>query len=194
MFVKVCGLMTAADVAAAVEGGADAIGFVFARSPREVSPERARELAEGIPDSVLSVGVFKDVPAERAAEVAAAAGVGAVQLHGDYPREAFSAFPEHRLVRATHLRPDTDLRVGAYGEEMLLLDSATAGSGERWDLADVDLPTGRWLLAGGLTPANVAEAIAQAKPWGVDVSSGVESRRGVKDPALIRDFLAAAKS
>lgn len=194
MFVKVCGLKTAADVEAAVDGGADAIGFVFARSPREVSPELARRLAEGIPESVLTVGVFKDVPAARAAEVAAAAGVAAVQLHGDYPREAFDAFPDHRLVRATHLRPDTELRVGAYGEEMLLLDSATAGSGERWDFADVALPTGRWLLAGGLTPANVAAAVTEAAPWGVDVSSGVESSRGVKDPALIRDFLAAAKS
>ena len=193
MFVKVCGLRTAVDVAAAVSAGADAIGFVFARSPREVEPGLARALAAEIPDSVLTVGVFKDVPPERAAEVAAEAGMDAVQLHGDYPAEAFRLFPDFRLIRATTLTADTDIRVGAYGEDMLLLDSAAAGSGERWDLAEAELPTGDWLLAGGLTPANVATAIAEAKPWGVDVSSGVEVRRGVKDPVLIKDFVAAAK-
>ncbi|GGS52759.1 N-(5'-phosphoribosyl)anthranilate isomerase [Actinokineospora fastidiosa] len=186
-------MKTAADVEAAVSAGADAIGFVFARSPRQVEPAAARALAEAIPDSVLTVGVFRDLPAERAAEVAAEAGVRAVQLHGDYPREAFAHFPDHRLIRATALSRDTDIKVGAFGEHMLLLDSAIPGSGERWDLTGMDLPTGDWLLAGGLTPANVATAIAEAHPWGVDVSSGVEARRGVKDPAMIRDFVAAAK-
>jgi phosphoribosylanthranilate isomerase len=194
VFVKVCGLTEPAHVSAAVESGADAIGFVFARSPREVTAARARELAAEIPDPVLTVGVFRDVPAARAAEIAAEAGMRAVQLHGSYPREAFTHFPDFRLIRATALAPDTDIEVGAYGEDILLLDSAIPGSGERWDLTDATLPTGDWLLAGGLTPANVAAAIAEATPWGVDVSSGVEARRGVKDPAMIKDFLAAAKS
>ncbi|GAA4413020.1 phosphoribosylanthranilate isomerase [Actinokineospora soli] len=193
MFVKVCGLKTAVDVAAAVSAGADAIGFVFARSPREVDPGVARSLSSEIPPEVLTVGVFKDVPASRAAAIAREAGVAAVQLHGDYPPEAFTHFEGVRLIRATTLTPETDTRVGAYGEDILLLDSAIAGSGERWDLTDLPLPTGDWLLAGGLTPANVTTAITEANPWGVDVSSGVEVRRGVKDPALIRDFIAAAK-
>ncbi len=194
MFVKVCGLTEPAHVTAAVDAGADAIGFVFARSPREVTPERARALSTDIPDSVLTVGVFKDVPADRAAEIATQAGMRAVQMHGTYPREAFTHFPSFRLIRATALSPDTDIEVGAYGEDMLLLDSAIPGSGERWDLTDTPLPAGHWLLAGGLTPANVAAAIAEATPWGVDVSSGVEVRRGVKDPVMIKDFVAAAKS
>ncbi|MGW5052016.1 phosphoribosylanthranilate isomerase [Actinokineospora sp. NPDC004072] len=194
MFVKVCGLKTAAAVEAAVTAGADAIGFVFARSPREIAPGLARALAQEIPDSVLTVGVFRGVPPQRAAEVAAEAGVRAVQLHGDYPPEAFTHFPNHRLIRATALSADTDIKVGAYGEHMLLLDSAIPGSGERWDLTDTPLPTGDWLLAGGLTPSNVATAIAEAHPWGVDVSSGVEARRGEKDPAMIKDFVAAAKA
>lgn len=194
MFVKVCGLRTANDVAAAVESGADAIGFVFTESPRRVGAALARALAEEIPDEVLTVGVFKDIAPSAAAELAAESGVRAVQLHGGYPREAFTHFPGLRLIRATALTPDTDVAVGAYGEDMLLLDSPVAGSGERWDLADLRPPSGDWLLAGGLTPDNVATAIAEARPWGVDVSSGVESSRGVKDPALIRAFVAAAKA
>ncbi|MGX7824756.1 phosphoribosylanthranilate isomerase [Actinokineospora sp. 24-640] len=194
MFVKVCGLRTANDVAAAVGSGADAIGFVFAESPRRIEAALARALAEEIPDEVLTVGVFKDVEPSAAVELAAESGVRAVQLHGEYPREAFTRFAGLRLIRATALTPDTDVAVGAYGEDMLLLDSPVAGSGERWDLADLRPPSGDWLLAGGLTPDNVATAIAEARPWGVDVSSGVESSRGVKDPALIRAFVAAAKA
>lgn len=199
MFVKVCGLRTAADVDTAVEAGADAIGFVFAeRSVRRVDPELAARLAARVPEDVLTVGVFSDVSATAAGEIAVAAGLQAVQLHGDYPHAAFAelAGVPVRLIRATALKPTTDVEVGAFGEDMLLLDSPVAGSGERWDLTTLDgaRPAGKWILAGGLDPANVGAAIAASRPWGVDVSSGVESSRGVKDHGLIRDFVKAARS
>ncbi|ASW53767.1 phosphoribosylanthranilate isomerase [Plantactinospora sp. KBS50] len=194
MYVKVCGLRTEADVACAAEAGADAVGFVLSESPRQVDPDVVRALVAATPEPVLTVAVLGGVPVAEAKRLALATGVAAVQLHGRYPRSAFDAFAglPVRLIRATAVEPDTDLSTGAYGEEMLLLDSRVAGSGHRWDLAVLDgvRPRGRWLLAGGLAPANVAEAITAARPWGVDVSSGVESRRGVKDHGLIRDFLA----
>jgi phosphoribosylanthranilate isomerase len=197
MFVKVCGLRTGADVAAAVSAGADAIGFVFADSPRRVSTEVARQLAGQVPPHILTVGVFRGSTAADAGRVSLDAGVGAVQLHGAYPRAAFGELAglPVRLIRATALDAHTDVRAGAYGEDMLLLDSAVPGSGQPWDLSALGpgRPQGRWLLAGGLTPANVAAAIAAAQPWGVDVSSGVESSRGVKDHGLIRQFVAAAR-
>ncbi|MET0134359.1 MAG: phosphoribosylanthranilate isomerase [Kibdelosporangium sp.] len=195
MFVKVCGLRTEDDVQTAVSAGADAIGFVFTRSPRQVDAATARALVALVPAEVLSVGVFLGLPAAEVGRIARDAGVDMVQLHGDYPREAFEELAGLRLMRATTLTEDTDVTVGAYGEEMLLLDSPVAGSGKRWDLSALSQtrPAGKWLLAGGLTPANVVAASRAAAPWGVDVSSGVESSRGVKDPALIRAFLAAVR-
>jgi phosphoribosylanthranilate isomerase len=198
MFVKVCGLRTEADVAIAVSAGADAVGFVLTESVRRVGPDVARRLLAEVPPHVLTVGVFSGIAAREVGGLALEAGVGAVQLHGYYPRAAFKELGglPVRLVRATTLTADTDVRVGAYGEDMLLLDSPVAGSGQRWDLSMLDRirPEGHWLLAGGMTAGNVASAINAARPWGVDVSSGVESSRGVKDHRLIRDFVSAARA
>lgn len=192
-FVKICGLRTAADVAAAVAAGADAIGFVFAASPRQIDAKTAHELAEAAGD-LLTVGVFKDMPAAEVRAVATASGIRAVQLHGNYPKDAFTelADPAWQLIRAvSHSAPD--LRVGAYGDDILLVDAPKAGSGESWDYRSVAGLSGQWLLAGGLTPDTVTEAQKIANPWGVDVSSGVESSRGVKDAALIAKFVTAVK-
>ncbi|WP_433259996.1 phosphoribosylanthranilate isomerase [Actinosynnema sp. CS-041913] len=198
MYVKLCGLRTTADVNAAVDAGADAVGFVLSESVRRVDPDTARRLVREVPPHVLSVGVFKGVGAAEVRRLAAESGVGAVQLHGDYPPEAFDEVSAAGvpLVRAVTLTADTDVRVGAFGEHMLLLDSPVAGSGERWDLTALDgaRPQGRWLLAGGLGVGNVAEAVARARPWGVDVSSGIEAGRGVKDHGLMREFVAAARA
>ncbi|MEU8894882.1 phosphoribosylanthranilate isomerase [Nocardia sp. NPDC048505] len=196
MFVKLCGLRTEEDVATAVDAGADAVGFVFTTSPRRISVEAARRLLAGVPAHVLSVGVVHGIPAAEAGALARAAGVDALQLHGAYPRAAFAELAGLRLLRATALTAETEVRTGAYGEEWLLLDSPVAGSGERWDLAALHTarPSGQWLLAGGLSPANVRAAIAAARPWGVDVSSGVESTRGVKDHALMREFVRHARA
>jgi len=198
VFVKLCGLRTEADVATAADVGADAVGFVFGPSPRQVDIETARRLVAAVPQPILAVGVFGNVPIEQILHCVRASGVAVVQLHGNYNRSDFDAVAKLpvRLWRATTLTPETDVRVGSYGEEVLLLDSPVAGSGRRWDLAALagGRPQGQWLLAGGLAPGNVAQAISEADPWGVDVSSGIESRRGVKDHGLMREFVSAVRA
>jgi phosphoribosylanthranilate isomerase len=194
MFVKVCGLRTSADVDVAVSSGADAVGFLFATSPRQVDPATARSLV-AVAGATLTVGVFHKQPVAEVRAIAEATGVGAVQLHGDYSKDAFTALadPRWQLIRAVPFSAP-DLRVGAYGEQFLLVDAPRGGSGESWDYASVAGLDGQWLLAGGLTPGSVAAAAGASGAWGVDVSSGVESSRGVKDHGLIRAFLAAARS
>ncbi|WP_112271695.1 phosphoribosylanthranilate isomerase [Lentzea terrae] len=198
MFVKLCGLRTESDVAVAVEAGADAVGFVLTTSPRQIDADLARSLVAAVPEHVLTVAVVRGITAAEAGELAVKTGVQALQLHGDYPKAAFDELADRpfQLVRATALGPDTDVRTGAFGEELLLIDSPVAGSGEQWDITKLqdNRPTGKWVLAGGLAPETVVEAISVAQPWGVDVSSGIESSRGVKDHGRMREFVAAARS
>ncbi|PPG34375.1 phosphoribosylanthranilate isomerase [Pseudoclavibacter sp. RFBG4] len=198
MYVKVCGLDSVESAAVAVESGADAVGIVMSRtSPRRRSAEEAAKIFGSVAAGVDRVLVVHDMPATDAAEIAGTIGANVLQLHGSYSgdevRAAGTIFP--RIWRATSLADDPELRVGAFGEELLLLDAPKPGSGERWDLSELvrRRPEGRWLLAGGLHPGNVAEAIGEAGPWGVDVSSGVESSPGVKDHARIRAFVESAK-
>lgn len=198
MFVKVCGLSTPESVREAVDAGADAVGFVLTASPREVSPDRVRELLPLVPSGVHAVAVFRHEPAEDAVAVARAAGLWWVQLHGH--RTAADVKTVHdagmRLIRAVTMGASQD-EFGELGEEVFLIDAAVPGSGEAWDYASVrdkGLESRKWLLAGGLEPGNVAFAAAAAGAWGVDVSSGVESSRGVKDLAKIRAFVQAAKA
>lgn len=197
LFIKICGLRTAEDVDAAVAAGADAVGFVFAHSPRRVDAATARELAARAGDRVLTVGVFRGQPLEEVRELAAASGIRAVQLHGDEGPEYYEALrPEgYTLVRATAPAPEQPESCGALGEDLLLLDAPAPGAGKPWDWSDPRFvpPAGRWVLAGGLDAANVGRAVRTLAPWGVDVSSGVEVRRGVKDPALITEFVRAAR-
>jgi phosphoribosylanthranilate isomerase len=198
MFVKVCGLSTPESVLAAVAAGADALGFVLTPSPRQVAPARARELLAHVPDGVAAVGVFRHESAADAVALARAAGLVWVQLHGD--RTAADVRTVHdaglKVIRAVTMEAGKEA-FDSWGEELLLIDAAVPGSGEAWDYASVrakGLAGRHWLLAGGLNPTNVADAGAQAGAWGVDVSSGVESTRGVKDLAKIRDFVHSAKS
>lgn len=198
--MKVCGLRTIEDVTAAVSAGADAVGFVLTASPRQVDAEQARTLVASVPAGVLTVAVFRGEPADEVAETALAGGMAAVQLHGDYSVADYSKlrrFPL-RLIRAATVNGRYSLRCGDLGEDLLLVDSPRPGSGETWDWAGWAKAgvqaEGNWLLAGGLRPDNVAQAIGALAPWGVDVSSGVERSRGVKDPALIHAFVSAAKA
>ncbi|MCA4134718.1 phosphoribosylanthranilate isomerase [Arthrobacter sp. M4] len=198
MFVKVCGLSTPEAVRTAVEAGADAVGFVLTASPREVSPERARELLAGVPEGVAAVAVFRKEPAADAVATARAAGLEWVQLHGNRTVEDVKTVHDAgmRLIRAVTMGAASE-EFEDLGEELLLVDAAVPGSGESWDYASVrakGLGGRRWLLAGGLSPENVAEATQAAGAWGADVSSGVESSRGVKDLKKVRAFVLAAKS
>ncbi|GGZ50704.1 phosphoribosylanthranilate isomerase [Streptomyces subrutilus] len=195
-FVKICGLKTPRDVAAAVLAGADAVGFVFAPgSPRTVDAAAARALAREVPPQVLTVGVFRGQPVEEVRRFAEESGVRGVQLHGEEGPGDFAALRAGgwTLLRATsrHAR-----RCGEYGEDLLLIDAPDPGSGKPWNWgsAEFTAPRGRWLLAGGLTPGTVREALLATRAWGVDVSSGVESERGVKSPELIRAFVEAARA
>lgn len=199
MYVKVCGLSSPDGVRAAIEAGADAIGVVMSpASPRHVDVETARSViaaADRLVDTVLVTNVLA---AAEAARIATDLGADVLQLHGTYTVEDFAAAGRihSRVWRATSLKHDPQPVSGSHGEELLLLDAPKPGDGKTWDLSVlVDVrPPGRWLLAGGLTPDNVAAAIATAEPWGVDVSSGVESAPGEKDPDLIGAFVAAARS
>ncbi|WP_274558710.1 phosphoribosylanthranilate isomerase [Streptomyces spiramyceticus] len=197
MYVKVCGLRKAAEVEAAVAAGADAIGFVLTPSPRQLTPQAVRELAALVPSgTAATVAVFRGEPLDEVRRATALAGVDTVQLHGEEEPEAFAALRAEglRLIRATSPATGAPLETGAYGEDLLIVDSPRPGSGERWDPAALGTrPTGSWMLAGGLAPDNVADAVTGLRPWGVDVSSGVEISRGVKDIGLIERFIAAAK-
>src|SRR5690554_1104710 len=185
VWVKICGLREAGHVEVALEGGADAIGLVLTPSPRAVAAEAARELVEAVGGRALTVGVFRDESVDDVERLARESGVAAVQLHGEYSRGdvARLAGLGVSVIRAVPFTASGD----DLGAGMLLVDAPCAGSGEEWDysvMAARGIP-GHWLLAGGLTPANVAAAVSAASPWGVDVSSGVESSRGQKDAALI---------
>lgn len=198
MFVKVCGLSTPESVQAAVESGADAVGFVLTKSPREVSPDRARDLLVHVPEGVTAVGVFRHEAAADAVATAREAGLEWIQLHGSRSPEDVKTVHDAgmRLIRAVTMGAAPD-EFEEWGEELLLIDAAVPGSGEAWDYASVrklGLGSRRWLLAGGLTPSNVGDAALEAEAWGVDVSSGVESSRGVKDLDLVRAFVHAAKA
>lgn len=198
MFVKVCGLSTPEAVRAAVESGADAVGFVLTRSPREVTPAQVRDLLAHVPPGVSAVGVFRHESAHAAVELAREAGLAWVQLHGDRSLADVQAVHDAgmKVIRAVTMSAPAEAYED-WGEELLLVDAAVPGSGEAWDYSSVrawELAGRHWLLAGGLDPANVARAAAEAGAWGVDVSSGVESSRGVKDLEKIRDFVRSARS
>ncbi|MGX9294561.1 phosphoribosylanthranilate isomerase [Tsukamurella paurometabola] len=196
MFVKVCGLRTPETVDAAVEAGADAVGFVFAPgSVRLITPDEAAPLVARVPDAVETVGVFRGQPIDEVLRLARAAGVGTIQLHGDEPDGHFAraAAAGFRTIRAISAARFT--AAGHTSDDRLLIDATVPGSGTTFSPADLPVPpTVDWLLAGGLRPGNVADLIAAFGPSGVDVSSGVESAPGVKDSTLIRAFLTAARS
>lgn len=199
MFVKVCGLSTPESVREAVESGADAVGFVLTASPRVVSPGQVASLLTEVPGRVSPVGVFRHEPVADAVAIARAAGLEWIQLHGARTREDIATVHDAgmKVIRAVTMDA-TRQEIEDWGEDLLLIDAAVPGSGETWDYAAMaevpELQGRRWLLAGGLNPANVTEASVAANAWGVDVSSGVEVSRGVKDLAKIRDFVHAAKS
>lgn len=211
LFVKICGVMDEVAAAAAAAAGADAVGFIFhPLSRRYLSPARAAAISRTLPPGVARVGVFVGADLDEIAGTAGVAGLGYVQLHGDQTAD-FAAGVRWRtgcrIIRAVRLRPGAD--AGAlrdYPADAFLLDSYSpempggTGTVSDWGAARRAVrrlsPGGAGarpvILAGGLTPANVAAALSAVSPGGVDVSSGVE-RDGVKDPALIEAFCAACR-
>ncbi|HHW14464.1 MAG TPA: phosphoribosylanthranilate isomerase [Firmicutes bacterium] len=198
--MKICGLTVADEAVAAAEAGADAIGFVLAPSPRRVAPARAREIAARLPQGVLRVGVFVSPPPEEVEQAMAWIGLDLAQIHGVFPPEGWRRLGGSAIrgVRVGRDRPEASLIEG--GPRFLLLDTyrpeQEGGTGQSFDWLEARAyrELGRPLLvAGGLTPANVQAALAAAGPDGVDVSSGVETSPGRKDPALVAAFVAAVR-
>lgn len=199
MFVKICGITSLSDALHAVEHGADALGFVFwPRSPRHITPARAAGIVAALPPGVTAVGVFVNDSIDAIRGVIADTGISAVQLHGDEPAEYAAAlgWPILRVITV-----DQADACAAWPEATTFVLDATdpvrrGGTGTLvdWTRAASIARTHRVLLAGGLTDANVADAIATVRPYGVDVSSGVEEAPGVKNLEKVARFLASARS
>ena len=198
--VKVCGITRLADAVAAVDAGADAVGFIFHRgSPRYIRPEDAGAIAAALPPFVSTVGVFVDVEHSEASGTMRVAGLDVAQFHGDEDASYCSMFP--RVIKALRVKgPEVLERLSEYScVSAFLLDAyspdAHGGTGEvfDWLIAAKATATHRVILAGGLTPDNIAEAVQRVRPYAVDVSSGVETAPGLKDHALVREFIRRAK-
>ncbi len=203
MNVKVCGIRRLDDALVAVDSGAWALGFIFHRaSPRYIAPEDAARIIERLPGEVLTVGVFVDYPIDELNDVVRQAGLGAAQLHGAESPEYAREVEASTIIKAFRVGDafDVDL-LEPYPDCRILLDTyrpeQAGGTGETfdWEIARRVGETAPVILAGGLGPDNVREAIRVARPQAVDVSSGVELAPGVKDPAAIRRlFEAVAKA
>ncbi|MGI8491464.1 MAG: phosphoribosylanthranilate isomerase [Acidimicrobiales bacterium] len=198
MFVKICGTTNEDDALLAVAMGADAVGFVFATSPRQIAPQVAADIAKRLPFETITVGVFRDEAPQRVVEVAQRAGVRAVQLSGHENAETARWIGERvpMLIQGFSAGDPRVRQAADYEADAILLDAPHPGSGKVFDWAFAsEVPVGQQLIiAGGLTTDNVAAAIARTKPWGVDVVTGVERGPGQKDPVKLREFIAAAKA
>jgi phosphoribosylanthranilate isomerase len=199
--VKICGITRVEDGLAAARAGAHAIGLVFhAASPRAVSVETAREIARSLPPFVTVVGLFVDAPAEQVRTVLQAVPLQLLQFHGAERPDYCAQFPLPYL-KAVRVEAGVDLlqyAVRYSAAQGLLLDAFVAGrhggtgNAFDWDLIPPNLPL-PVVLAGGLTPDNVGEAIRRVRPWAVDVSSGVEQEKGIKDAARVAAFIRGAR-
>lgn len=199
MFVKICGTTNEEDALLAVAMGADAVGFVMAASPRQVTPETVSDIVKRLPPEILTVGVFRNETKERVVKIALKTGVRAVQLHG-FETAADIAFIRSKLplivIKAFAASSPDVVNADTYGADIVMLDAAKPGSGQvfDWALTNAAPDNVRLLLAGGLNPDNVAEAIEAVKPFGVDVATGVESSPGHKDSRKVRAFIQNAKN
>lgn len=214
LWVKICGNTSLKDALLAAEAGADAVGFVFAPSPRQILPEEAAAIALRLPGSVEKIGVFVDSAEEEIEATVRACGLDGVQLHDNAGPEVTAKLrerlgPQLRILRVLHYAEGLATKAAVLSRDRnvdaILVDSRTAtvvggtGIAFDWKAAAASLSGGsvsgrRIVVAGGLTPANVAEAISSLKPWGVDVVSGVEAAPGRKDREKVRSFVANARA
>lgn len=199
--IKICGLTREEDVDAAIEAGADALGFVFyPPSPRYVTPERAAQLIRRVPPFVSTVGLFVNASEADLRHTLATAPLSLLQFHGDETPEACQRW-DRPWLRAARVKPGLDLvqyAASFAGAQALLLDAFVEGYGGGghtfdWRLIPANLPL-PLVLSGGLNPDNVAAAITQVRPMAVDVSSGVEAAKGIKDHARMKAFVAAVRA
>jgi phosphoribosylanthranilate isomerase len=218
LWIKICANTSLADAMIAAEAGADAVGFVFAPSPRRVTAEQVAVIVPRLPAKLEKIGVFVNAGVDEIAATVESAGLTGVQLHSEVTAEETAKLrarfgPGLRILRVAHFEADAPERAGAAAQNALadasvdaiLIDSRTAtavgGTGKTydWGLASKTIfqdakARERMIAAGGLTPENVAEAIATLRPWGVDVVSGVEAAPGQKDAARVRAFIENARA
>ncbi len=199
--IKICGTTNATDAQLAVDSGADLLGFIFyAKSPRYITPAAAGDIITGLPPAIGKIGVFVNESVETMLSIAEEAGLTGLQLHGEESPELIPRLAGYDIVKAISLRTAGDLaRLDDFAGVGILIDTPCpqwGGSGAtgNWDLARAAAERRDILLAGGLTPDNVAAAITAVRPAGVDAVSGVEAEKGVKAPDKVRQFIAAARA
>jgi phosphoribosylanthranilate isomerase len=208
-WIKFCGTTSLADALASIETGADALGFIFAPSKRQVTPEPVREIIRGLPAGIERIGVFMDEKLDTVRKIAELAGLTGVQLHGNEPTEFVAQLKAElvgrrrlRVIKTVIMNGDFHLQLEKFitassPPDAILLDSG-AGSGRTFDWRGVrSFLTGtemKFIVAGGLNAANVGTAMRMFHPYGVDVVSGVESSPGKKDPEKLNAFVAAVRN
>lgn len=199
--VKICGITRSGDACAAAEAGADAIGLVFyAKSPRAVTVPQAQAVLAALPPFVTTVGLFVDSDPAEVHRILAEVPLDLLQFHGNESAEYCDSFARP-YIKALRVRPDEDVAalVAVYpNAQGILLDAfvegVPGGTGESFDWSLIPRSLGKPLiLAGGLSPANVAEAVARVQPYAVDVSGGVEASKGIKDAGKVAGFIRAAR-
>jgi phosphoribosylanthranilate isomerase len=199
--IKICGITNEEDALAAARFGADALGFIFAPSPRRISPDKARKIIKALPPLVQTVGVFVDEDFREVSSVAQMCGLDILQFHGSESADYCESF-HRRVIKAVRLRNPQEIKSLARYEGVvhaLLLDTFVAdklgGTGItfNWQWAVEAGRYGRIILAGGLNPENVAAAISMVKPYGVDASSSLEHSPGIKDHEKMRQFIAKVR-
>ena len=196
--VKICGITRPEDALLVESAGADAIGLIFAASKRRVDSVAAAEIIAAVGPFITVVGVFRNAPLAQVIDTLTGLDIAVAQLHGDENAEYAAAVGRHaRVVRAvSYSRAPTPEALAGYPAAGFLVDGSEPGSGAAYDWQQITAWGGhpRLILAGGLTPDNVAQAITSLRPYGVDTSTGVESSAGIKDPESVRRFVANAKA
>lgn len=197
-FIKFCGITNEADTLLAVGLGADALGVIFAPSPRQVSVAAAGDIVRRLPQDAVIVGVFRDEAPVRVVEIADQLGLRAVQLHG-HETIAEVAYVKERVQTVIKAYPATSPQISSFTQstaDLLLIDGPSPGSGEvfDWRLAEGVVDPDRLIVSGGLNAENVHVAIERLRPFGVDVASGIEVVPGVKDPRKMRAFIDAVRA
>jgi len=196
VFVKICGTTSEEDALLAVAMGAEALGFIFAPSSRQMRPQDVADIVKRLPPEILTFGVFKDDLPERIVHIVRSTGLKGAQIHGSFSVEDAVSVRRaifHTIVAFAAVDPRVE-QAHDYEPYAVFLDGARSGAGQTfdWSLAD-RAPEGlKLIVAGGLTSDNVVEVIRTVRPWGVDVVSGVESSPGRKDPVKLRAFIAKA--
>jgi phosphoribosylanthranilate isomerase len=206
-WIKFCGTTCIEDALSSIEAGADALGFIFAPSKRRVTPEQARRIVAALPPNVERIGVFMNSTAAEIASITSEVELTGIQMHGEeFPPEIYSYLPRDRRdkmrkIKTLQVREGWTQGFDGYANAPGVVDAwlfdSGAGSGKVFDWqaarAQLGARQGKFIVAGGLTPENVGDAIHTFRPWGVDVVTGVEREPGRKDPEKLRAFVQAVR-